>query len=158
MPASSLADLLAIDRHVLAAYTTLLESATPPFAAYALSNDETTYPSVSMSYEAGEIPRRYITPTSGPLAGKRLADHRPGVVTFVLKTSRTDDDHSAILSLLLATLEDATRALPALLPYYGIVEARQLGAPLSTQDDRETVTTIQWQFDVFILPSAVPTA
>lgn len=158
MPASTLADLLAFDKHILAAYSTLLTTATPPIAVYALSNEDTTYPSVSFKYEAGEVPRRYLLPTAGPLAGKRLADHRPGELTFELRTSRESDDHTALLSQLLSRLEDANDELPPLLPFYAIVEARQLGAPLSVLDERETVTTITWQFDLFILPSAVPTS
>lgn len=155
MPATSIADLFGFDAHVVTAYSAMLTGA--GLAAYALSNADITYPSVGLAYAAGEPPLRYITPTTGPLAGRRLQDQRPGEMTFELRSARGDDDHPALLALLLATLEDATNALPALLPYYAVVEARQLAAPLTMQDDRETVTTLRWRLDLFILPSAVPT-
>jgi hypothetical protein len=154
MPATNLADLFSFSKHILAAYQQLLTAAN--FNVLAQSNDESSWPCVRIKYDAGEVPRRYITPTAGPLAGKRLEDHRPGQLTFELCTARTDDDHDALTGELLAVLQDPDDEIPDLLPYYAVVEARILGAPITTQDDRETVTTISWQFDVFILPGAVP--
>jgi hypothetical protein len=154
MPATNLADLFAISKHVLRAYSDLLADAN--IAVFAQSNDESRYPCVRIKYDAGEVPRRYITPTMGVLAGKRLDDHRPGVMTFEIITARTDDDHDAFVGEVLAVLQDPDDAIPAALPYFAVVESRLTGAPITTQDDRETVTTLQWQLDVFILPAAVP--
>jgi hypothetical protein len=156
MPATDLADLLNFCGHIQTAVVTHLRN--HDLDAIAESTDDFHTPGVGVRWDAGEVPRRYLRVTSGPLQGTLLEDHHPGELTLEIRTRRTDDSHQAFVSQVLAAMQDPTRALAALLPLYCIVESRLLNAPVTTNDGKETVTEILWQFDVFILPSAVPTS
>jgi hypothetical protein len=154
LPAPDLATLLNVAGAIQTAVVAHLRE--HDIDAIAESTDDFRTPGVGVRWDGGEVPRRYYPVPSGSLAGYRLPDHHPGELTLVIRTRRTDDDHQAFVAQVRAAMADPAADLAECLPYYAIVESRLLSQPVTANDDKETVTEIGWQFDVFIRPDAVP--
>jgi hypothetical protein len=153
-PAPDLASLLNVAGNIQAAVVAHLRAG--GFDAFAESTDDFHTPGIGVRWEAGDTPRRYLPVTSGALAGKLIEDHRPGELTLEIRTRRTDDNHQQYVATVLARMQDQQADLPSLLPWYSVVESRLLAAPVVANDDKETVTEVSWQLDVFVLPGAMP--